>query len=129
MNILPILGSRLSGAGLGAPGVKLFYGLLPDKPDAAVGLSEYVAPGPVHAYGSVVDRVRVQVLWRCATLRDYPALRDEAEAGKAVLDFADLVLSGVRILRCEPVTSVHSLGADDAERWVLSCNFEVLYER
>ena len=102
-------------ASQGTLGTNLFLGTLPDSPDVCVAVYENAGSSPVFTMGSGgirVDYPMLQIITR-ATREDYPTARDKAEDIRILLaSVLEQTISGVHIMRIEPMGSVNQLGED-----------------
>lgn len=116
-------------ASQGTLGTNLFLGTLPDSPDACVAVYENAGSSPVFTMGSGgirVDYPMLQIITRAAR-EDYPAARDKAEDIRILLaSVLEQTISGVHIMRIEPMGSVNQLGVDPKYRPLISVNFRCL---
>ena len=116
-------------ASQGTLGTNLFLGTLPDSPDACVAVYENAGSSPVFTMGSGgirVDYPMLQIITR-ATREDYPTARDKAEEIRVLLaSVLEQTVSGVHIMRIEPMGSVNQLGVDPKYRPLISVNFRCL---
>lgn len=112
----------------GVSSALIFKGALPDTPDRCVGIIE--APGSPPDWTMTrtapnFERAQVQVLTRDA--------KGEYEAARALADgvfrimaaVQQTTINAVRYLKMEAVQSPFSIGPDDNERPMLSCNYMV----
>jgi len=116
-------------ASQGTLGTNLFLGTLPDSPDACVAVYENAGSSPAFTMGSggiQVDYPMLQIITR-ATREDYPTARDKAETIRTLLaSVLEQTVSGVHIMRIEPMGSVNQLGVDPKYRPLISVNFRCL---
>ena len=124
--ILETVGSYLQTGAFGTAGTNMFYGVLPESPDACIGVFEYEGLTPMFTMGTagiMVDKPAVQILVR-ATRDDYVTGRDKADNIRRFLSsVSNTTLSGIRVLRIEPTGSVNPLGVDKNSRPLFSANF------
>jgi hypothetical protein len=116
-------------ASQGTLGTNIFLGVLPDTPDACVSVYENTGSSPTFTMGAggiQIDYPMLQIICR-ATREDYPTARDKAETIRVL--FASVLeqsVSGVHIMRIEPMGSVNLLGVDPKYRPLVSVNFRCL---
>lgn len=130
--LLDDLALYLQAQGLGAASTStgertIFRGMLPDQPDAAIGLLEYGGMAPVRAmFPAVVqEQPRVQVLVRQPT---YDGARAKAEAIFTALDGVGnttLTSTGPRYGWIAALQSPFLLTRDANARVVLALNLQV----
>lgn len=124
--ILEAVGTYLQTGTYGTAGTNMFYGVLPESPDVCIGVFEYEGLAPMFTMGTAgieIDRPSVQILVR-ASRDDYPTARDKADnIRKYLSSVANQDLSGIRVLRIEPVGSVMPMGVDKNSRPIISSNF------
>jgi len=71
----------------------------------------------------------IQIISR-AGKDDYPTARDKIEVIRNLLaSVTDVTISGVTVLRIEPMGSVNPLGIDPKQRPLLSANFRCLVRK
>lgn len=113
----------------GTLGTNLFLGVLPESPDACVAIYENSGSSPAFTMGTggiVIDYPMLQVITR-ATREDYPTARDKAENIRVLLaSVLEQTISGVHIMRIEPMGSINQLGVDPKYRPLISVNFRCL---
>lgn len=116
-------------ASQGTLGTNLFLGTLPDSPDACVAVYENAGSSPSFTMGSGgirVDYPMLQIISRAAR-EDYPGARDKAETIRILLaSVLEQSVSGIHIMRIEPMGSVNLLGVDPKYRPLISVNFRCL---
>lgn len=127
--ILESIGDYLVTNSHGTLGTNLFLATMPESPDVCTTVYENAGSPPSFTMGSggiVIDYPMLQIVCR-AGRDDYPAARDEIEAIRNLLaSVTDATISGVRVLRIEPMGSVNPLGVDPKQRPLLSVNFRCL---
>lgn len=130
--ILESVGDYLVTNSLGALGTDLFLGTLPESPDTCVAIYENSGTPPSFTMGTggiVIDYPMLQVICR-AGREDYPTARDKAESIRDLLaSVLEQSISGVHILRIEPMGSVNPLGIDPKYRPLISVNFRCLVRK
>ena len=130
--ILESIGDYLVTNSQGTLGTSIFLGNLPASPDTCVAVYENAGSSPAFTMGSggiVIDYPMIQVICR-AGKDDYPTARDAVEAIRNLLaSVTDVTISGVQILRIEPMGSVNPLGVDPKQRPLLSVNFRCLVRK
>lgn len=113
----------------GTLGTNLFLGTLPESPDACVAVYENAGSSPAFTMGTggiVVDYPMLQIITR-ASREDYPTARDKAENIRVLLaSVLETTISGVHIMRIEPMGSINQLGVDPKYRPLISVNFRCL---
>ena len=113
----------------GTLGTNLFLATLPDSPDSCVAVYENAGSSPVFSMGSGgirIDYPMLQIICRAAR-EDYPTARDKAENIRVLLaSVLETTISGVHIMRIEPMGSVNQLGVDPKYRPLISVNFRCL---
>lgn len=113
----------------GTLGTDIFLGTLPDGPDACVAIYENAGSSPAFTMGTggiVVDYPMLQIITRAAR-EDYPTARDKAENIRVLLaSVLETTISGVHIMRIEPMGSINQLGVDPKYRPLISVNFRCL---
>ena len=113
----------------GTLGTDLFLGTLPESPDACVAVYENAGSSPTFTMGSGgirIDYPMLQIICR-AGREDYPTARDKAENIRVLLaSVLETTISGVHIMRIEPMGSVNQLGVDPKYRPLISVNFRCL---
>jgi hypothetical protein len=78
------------------------------------------------AGGIQIDYPMLQIITR-AGREDYPTARDKAETIRVLLaSVLEKTVSGVHIMRIEPMGSVNLLGVDPKYRPLISVNFRCL---
>ncbi len=116
-------------ASQGTLGTNLFLGTLPETPDACVAIYENAGSSPSFTMGTggiVIDYPMLQIITR-AGREDYPTARDKAENIRVLLaSVLEKTVSGVHIMRIEPMGSVNLLGVDPQYRPLISVNFRCL---
>jgi hypothetical protein len=116
----------------GTLGTTLFLGTLPESPDACVAVYENSGTPPSFTMGTggiVIDYPMLQVICR-AGREDYPTARDTAESIRNLLaSVLESTISGVHIMRIEPMGSVNPLGVDPKYRPLVSVNFRCLVRK
>jgi len=127
--ILESVGDYLVTNSQGTLGTDLFLGTLPESPDACVAVYENSGTPPSFTMGTggiVIDYPMLQVICR-AGREDYPTARDKAESIRNLLaSVLESTISGVHIMRIEPMGSVNPLGVDPKYRPLVSVNFRCL---
>jgi hypothetical protein len=116
-------------ASQGTLGTNLFLATLPESPDACTAIYENSGTPPAFMMGDggiAIDYPMLQIISR-ATKEDYPTARDKIEVIRNLLaSITDVTISGVHVLRIEPMGSVNPLGIDSKQRPLLSVNFRCL---
>jgi hypothetical protein len=127
--ILESIGDYLVTNSQGTLGTSIFLGNLPASPDACVAVYENAGSSPAFTMGSggiVIDYPMLQIVVR-AGREDYPTARDKAEQIRVLLSSVlEQTISGVHIMRIEPMGSVNLLGVDPQYRPLISVNFRCL---
>jgi hypothetical protein len=78
------------------------------------------------AGGIQIDYPMLQVIAR-AGREDYPEARDKAESIRLLLaSVLESTISGVHVMRIEPMGSINQLGVDPKYRPLISVNFRCL---
>jgi hypothetical protein len=130
--ILESVGDYLVTNSLGTLGTDLFLGTLPDSPDECVAVYENAGTSPAFTMGTggiVIDYPMLQIIAR-AGREDYPTARDKAENIRDLLALVlESTISGVHIMRIEPMGSVNPLGVDSKFRPLVSVNFRCLVRK
>jgi hypothetical protein len=130
--ILESVGDYLVTNSQGTLGTDLFLGTLPESPDACVAVYENSGTPPSFTMGTggiVIDYPMLQVICR-AGREDYPTARDKAESIRNLLaSVLESTISGVHIMRIEPMGSVNPLGVDPKYRPLVSVNFRCLVRK
>jgi hypothetical protein len=130
--ILESVGDYLVTNSQGTLGTDLFLGTLPESPDACVAVYENSGTPPSFTMGTggiVIDYPMLQVICR-AGREDYPTARDKAESIRNLLASGlESTISGVHIMRIEPMGSVNPLGVDPKYRPLVSVNFRCLVRK
>ena len=113
----------------GTLGSTIFLGTLPEDPDACVAVYENSGSSPTFTMGSggiQIDYPMLQIICR-AGREDYPTARDKAESIRVLLaTVLEKTVSGIHIMRIEPMGSVNLLGVDPKFRPLISVNFRCL---
>lgn len=113
----------------GTLGTNLFLAVLPETPDACVAIYENSGSSPTFTMGSggiQIDYPMLQIICR-GNREDYPTTRDKAESIRVLLaTVLEKTVSGVHIMRIEPMGSVNLLGVDPKYRPLVSVNFRCL---
>jgi len=113
----------------GTLGTNIFLGTLPETPDACVAIYENAGSSPTFTMGSGgirIDYPMLQIIAR-ASREDYPTARDKADTIRILLaSVLEQTVSGVHIMRIEPMGSVNLLGVDPKYRPLVSVNFRCL---
>ena len=116
-------------ASQGTLGTNLFLGTLPETPDDCVAIYENAGSSPSFTMGTggiVIDYPMLQIITR-AGREDYPTARDKAENIRVLLaSVLEKTVSGIHIMRIEPMGSVNLLGVDPQYRPLISVNFRCL---
>ena len=127
--ILESIGDYLVTNSHGTLGTTLFLGTLPESPDACVAVYENSGSSPSFTMGSggiQIDYPMIQIICR-AGREDYPTARDKADTIRILLaSVVETTVSGVHIMRIEPMGSVNQLGVDPKYRPLISVNFRCL---
>ena len=127
--ILESVGDYLVTNSQGALGSTIFLGTLPEDPDACVAIYENSGSSPTFTMGSggiQIDYPMLQIICR-AGREDYPTARDKAESIRVLLaTVLEKTVSGIHIMRIEPMGSVNLLGVDPKFRPLISVNFRCL---
>ena len=127
--ILESIGDYLVTNSQGALGTSLFLGTLPESPDACVAVYENSGSSPTFTMGAGgirIDYPMIQIICR-AGREDYPTARDKADTIRILLaSVVETTVSGVIIMRIEPMGSVNQLGVDPKYRPLISVNFRCL---
>lgn len=127
--ILESIGDYLVTNSHGTLGTNLFLATMPESPDVCTTVYENAGSPPAFTMGTggiKIDYPMIQIVCR-AGRDDYPVARDEIEAIRNLLaSVTDATISGVRVLRIEPMGSVNPLGVDPKQRPLLSVNFRCL---
>lgn len=130
--ILESIGDYLVTNSLGTLGTNLFLGTLPESPDVCTAVYENAGTSPAFTMGTggiAIDYPMLQVICR-AGKDDYPTARDAVETIRNLLaSVTDVTISGVHVLRIEPMGSVNPLGVDPKQRPLLSVNFRCLVRK
>jgi len=127
--ILESIGDYLVTNSHGTLGTSLFLGTLPESPDACVAVYENSGSSPAFTMGAGgirIDYPMIQIICR-AGREDYPTARDKADTIRILLaSVVETTVSGVHIMRIEPMGSVNQLGVDPKYRPLISVNFRCL---
>jgi hypothetical protein len=127
--ILEAIGDYLVTNSYGTLGTNIFLGTLPETPDACVAVYENAGSPPAFTMGTggiVIDYPMLQIICR-AEREDYPTARDKAENIRNTLaSVVAITVSGINIMRIEPMGSVNLLGVDPKYRPLVSVNFRCL---
>lgn len=127
--ILESVGDYLVTNSHGTLGTNIFLGTLPETPDACVAVYENTGSSPMFTMGSGgirIDYPMLQIIAR-AGREDYPTARDKAESIRILLSqVLEQSISGIHIMRIEPMGSVNLLGVDNKYRPLVSVNFRCL---
>lgn len=127
--ILESIGDYLVTNTQGTLGTNLFLATLPESPDVCTAVFENSGTPPAFTMGSggiAIDYPMLQIICR-AGREDYPVARDKIEVIRNLLALVtDVTISGVNVLRIEPMGSVNPLGVDPKQRPLLSVNFRCL---
>jgi len=127
--ILESVGDYLVTNSHGTLGTNIFLGTLPDSPDSCIAVYENAGSSPTFTMGSGgirIDYPMLQIICR-AGREDYPTARDKAENIRVLLaSVLEQSISGVHIMRIEPMGSVNLLGVDPKYRPLISVNFRCL---
>jgi hypothetical protein len=127
--ILESIGDYLVTNSHGTLGTSLFLGTLPESPDACVAVYENSGSSPAFTMGAGgirIDYPMIQIICR-AGREDYPTARDKADTIRILLaSVVETSISGVHIMRIEPMGSVNQLGVDPKYRPLISVNFRCL---
>jgi hypothetical protein len=130
--ILESIGDYLVTNSHGTLGVNLFLGTLPESPDVCTAVYENSGTPPSFTMGTggiAIDYPMLQIICR-AGKEDYPVARDEIEAIRNLLaSVTDVTISGLNVLRIEPMGNVNLLGIDPKQRPLVSVNFRCLVRR
>lgn len=126
--VLSDLTAYLETQGIGTRSVNLFYGILPDTPDACVTLFEYGGAANEPDTGGTTNRVefpRVQALCR-GVKDDYDGPRQKIQdVVVAFTRIANQVLYGVHYKAVAALQPPGKLRQDNNFRFEFTCNFEV----
>lgn len=115
--------SRLTSRGIGAFGTNLFWGRLPDTPDSAVAVFEYLGEPSVRSKdGDEWERPRFQVIARA---KSYVAAMQKAEDAYAALNGFSGNLEGAHYdsITARQRPFADPSGVDDADRFRVFCNY------
>jgi hypothetical protein len=116
-------------ASQGTQGTSIFLGTLPETPDACLAIYENTGSSPTFTMGSGgirIDYPMVQIISR-AGREDYPTARDKADTIRILLSSVlEQSVSGVHIMRIEPMGSINLLGVDPKYRPLVSVNYRCL---
>jgi hypothetical protein len=127
--ILESIGDYLVTNSHGTLGTSIFLGTLPESPDACVAVYENSGSSPAFTMGAGgirIDYPMIQIICR-AGREDYPTARDKADTIRILLaSVLETTISGVHIMRIEPMGSVNQLGVDPKYRPLISVNFRCL---
>ena len=127
--ILESIGDYLVTNSHGTLGTSIFLGTLPESPDACVAVYENSGSSPTFTMGAGgirIDYPMIQIICR-AGREDYPTARDKAYTLRILLaSVVETSISGVHIMRIEPMGSVNQLGVDPKYRPLISVNFRCL---
>jgi hypothetical protein len=127
--ILESIGDYLVTNSHGTLGTSIFLGTLPESPDACVAVYENSGSSPAFTMGAGgirIDYPMIQIICR-AGREDYPTARDKADTIRILLaSVVETTVSGVHIMRIEPMGSVNQLGVDPKYRPLISVNFRCL---
>jgi hypothetical protein len=119
-------------ASQGTLGTNLFLATLPESPDVCTAVYENSGTPPAFTMGTggiVIDYPMLQIISRAAK-EDYPTARDKIEDIRNLLaSITNVTISGVHVLRIEPMGSVNPLGIDPKQRPLLSVNFRCLVRK
>lgn len=127
--ILESIGDYLVTNSHGTLGTSIFLGTLPESPDACVAVYENSGSSPAFTMGAGgirIDYPMIQIICR-AGREDYPTARDKADTIRILLaSVLEQTISGVNVMRIEPMGSVNQLGVDPKYRPLISVNFRCL---
>lgn len=127
--ILESIGDYLVTNSQGTLGTSIFLGTLPESPDACVAVYENSGSAPAFTMGAGgirIDYPMIQIICR-AGREDYPTARDKADTIRILLaSVVETSISGVHIMRIEPMGSINQLGVDPKYRPLISVNFRCL---
>jgi hypothetical protein len=127
--ILESIGDYLVTNSHGTLGTSIFLGTLPESPDACVAVYENSGSSPAFTMGAGgirIDYPMIQIICR-AGREDYPSARDKADTIRILLaSVLETTISGVHIMRIEPMGSINQLGVDPKYRPLISVNFRCL---
>jgi len=127
--ILESIGDYLVTNSQGTLGTSIFLGTLPESPDSCVAVYENSGSSPAFTMGAGgirIDYPMIQIICR-AGREDYPTARDKADTIRILLaSVVETTVSGVHIMRIEPMGSVNQLGVDPKYRPLISVNFRCL---
>jgi hypothetical protein len=127
--ILEAIGDYLEDNGFGTLGTNIWLGIQPQTPDQTVTVYENAGSSPTFTMGPGgirIDYPMLQIVVR-GVERDYPDARDKAENIRQLLAAVlETTISGVHIMRIEPMGSVNMLGVDGKQRPLISVNFRCL---
>ena len=127
MSILEAVGQYLEDQSFGVQGTNIWLSRMLPDPDVSIAVYEYAGRPPVETMsaGLAIEQPSLQVVVR-AGRDDYPTARDLAEDIRQSLCLVtDQTLSGLRVLRIMPRSSVNPIGLDDKDRPMLSVDYEV----
>jgi hypothetical protein len=127
--ILESIGDYLQAENFGVLGTDIFLSMLPDSPDECLAIYEDQGGEPRFSLGPdgiQIDQPNIQIISR-AGRDDYPTARDKAESIRRLLSaVVETEMSGLRVMRIQPVGSVLPLGVDPENRSVVSINFRAM---
>jgi hypothetical protein len=109
--------------------VNLFLGRFPaEAPNACVLIQQYEGKSPTFTFGdalSVLESPRIQLMVR-GEKEDYPGAYDWAYALRKIFGTITktVELSGVSVLRMEPLGIPNPTGFDEVDRPRFTCNFQ-----
>lgn len=128
--ILDGVGAVLQSASIGTLGTTIFLSRQPDTPDACITVLESGAGVNLYTHGitgNALTQTNVQIMVRAAR-EDYQAARSKVSDCITALEaIAEVVASGVRLLRIESLGRPIPMGYDGSDRPEIAMNFTVTH--
>lgn len=129
MSFVSALADYIQTNSLGTKGTNLFIGFLPTASSLQTVLTEYA--------GSTVETLRTGISMKKSNMQvkthgataDYTTPRTRIEAIQNLLvGIQDQTISGVRIVRVLPLSTINALGQNENQEFEFTANFEVIHE-
>lgn len=124
--LLEEIATHIQNNGLGVQANNLFIGRLPDEPDDAIAIFEYIGDPILRTHTSFYENPRVQFLVRSLT---YEAARFRIKSLFLLIEAViNTTLSGVIYQRIAPIQSPFFLQRDMNDRVIFAFNAQVMKE-
>jgi len=123
------VGAYLVAEGLAILGTDLFLHVLPDKPDEAASLINYLGDEPDYVQdGRKVDTENPRVQLAVRSMRPEVCRLRAEKMYQSLMQIRNQVLDGTRYLWLRPVNSPSMAGRDENGRFLTTVNFRISKE-